>query len=332
MKRKKTIFMFMMFVLMAMPLMLGVSENYEYIDLVDGRTGMILSAAPTNNETPACTNLDDTTHMYPRLRAYTITLNSSDTDGYTDISTIDFSLLDSSDNSTIWTIRYTNSTDVFSETAGQAKIELVTGSSSSSRSGNFINLTIALKIEWGHGDYDDTNCRSTVDDGVTTTMDNYTSTNWDIETDLDISGLTIDPSEGAYGGTSTITGAVVYHGSALNPASADVDVWCAVPTGLTAQSDLTLSSGDFSIASVPSKTSTGINTYVITVVAEGDGATGTDLCHATHTISYTGLGRGGIITTITDSSDIVSFGLFLFQVLIVGVICVVVLYVIVRVM
>lgn len=334
MKRKKMWFVLMMFVLMAMPLMLNVSEDYKPVDIADGRSFAILAAAPTNNETPVCTNLDDTTYMYSKLREYIITVNASDTDGYTNISTIDFSLLDASDNSTIWTIRYTNSTNAFSETAGQTLIELVTGSSSASRSGDFINLTIALKIEWIHGDYENTNCRSTIDDGVTATMDNYTSTNWDIETDLDCSGLTISSAEGLFGETNTISGTVVYQGSAEFPASGDVDVWCAVPTGLTAQSDLVLVSGVFSMGAVPSLASAGINTYTVTVVVESDGATGTDLCHETHTVTYTGIPHGGDLPNDNDPPDGggIGFGLFFIQVLIVGAIGVVVLYVIVRVL
>ena len=331
MRKEKKILIFMALLFSVMLFVVPVSEDFDPV--VMPRDIKMLSAAPTNNETPGCTNLDDTTYMYPRLREYIITLNTSDTDGYTNISTIDFSLLDAADNTTIWTIRYTNSTNAFSETAGQTLIELVTGSSSSSRSGDFINLTIAVKIEWGHGDYVDTNCRSTIDDGVTATMDNYTATNWDVETDLDLSGLTISSSEGYYGETNTISGTVIYEGSALYPASGDVDVWCAVPTGLTTQSDLTLVSGVFSMGAVPSKTSTGINTYTIIVVVEGGGATGTDLCHATHTLTYIGTGRGDIITDGDVLIDnIVGFGIFLGQVILVGILCVGVIYVIVRVL
>lgn len=330
-KEKK---MFVVIALLFFAMLFVVPISYDYDPVIKPQDSGMLAAAPTNDETPDCTNLDDTTHMYPRLRAYLITLNTSDTDGYVDISTIDFSLLDASDNSTIWTVRYTNSTDTFSETAGATLIELVTASSSAVRSGDGIDLTIGVKIEWIHGDYENTNCRSTIDDGVTATMDNYTSTNWDIETDLDFSGLAISSSEGYYGETNTISGTVIYQGSALYPASGEVDVWCAVPTGLATQSDLTLASGVFSMGAVPSKTSTGINTYTIIVVAEGDGATGTDLCHATHTLTYTGTGKGGIATGGDDSpiDAIVGFGIFSAQVIVIVLLCVVVIYVLVKVL
>lgn len=332
MRRKKKILIFTALMFLVMLFVVPVSDDYDPV--VIPRDIRMLAAAPTNSETPECTNLDDTTFMYSKLREYLITVNVSDIDGYIDIATIDFSLLDPADNATIWTIRYTNSTDTFSETAGQTLIELVTGNSAAVRSGNNINLTIAVKIEWGHGDYVDTNCRSTVDDGVTATMDNYTATNWDVETDLDFSGLAISDSEGPYGQTNTISGTVIYQGSALYPASGDVDVWCAVPTGLTAQSDLTLSSGAFSMSAVPSKTSTGINTYTITAVAESGGASGTDLCHATHTLTFTGTGRGNLITDDggdTPIDDIVGFGAFLLLVIVCGAICVGVIYVVFKV-
>lgn len=328
MRGKKKILVFMAFLFMAM---LCVPVSYDYDPVIKPQATGMLAAAPTNTATPVCTNLDDTTHMYPR-REYLITLNTSDTDGYVNITTIDFSLLDSLDNSTIWTVRYTNSTDAFSETAGTTLIELVSGSSSAVRAGNVIDLTIGVKIEWAHGDYEDTNVRSTIDDGVTATMDNYTSTNWDIETDLDFSGLTISSTKGAFGATLTIGGTIVFQGSALYPASGDVDVWCAVPTGLTAQSDLTLSSGVFSIATVPSLDSAGVNTYTMTVVAESGGASGTDLCHTTHTIAYEGVPNlGGGIGTTDGPADVIGFGIFLFQMAVIVVIVVIVLYIIVRV-
>jgi hypothetical protein len=252
----------------------------------------IPNSVPVNNAAPVLTNPDDTDNMYARYVYYTITSSVSDGDGYTNISYVELTLYDDSRASPVWTLRYTVSGGVFSIELGSAFITL-SPLSYAIESGNDIDITWIIKIDWDHADMTDVDTYQYVRDAVIGVGDFYES-NWDIETRLDITGLTVDDGSGTadrgpLDGSINVSGTVIFLGSVDNyPLSNETDVWVSSSEyGITIGpwSDLTLASGQFSLIAYADD-AVGQDTFTVKVVVEAAGSGGSDLLQSTVQDTY----------------------------------------------
>ena len=250
------------------------------------------NVAPTNDAGPILTNPDDTDNMYARYRYYIITSSATDTNGYTDIDYVELSLYDDAQTAAVWTVRYTVAGDSFSIQLGSAYIDLH-ATSFATPSGNSITITWIIKIDWDHADLTDIDTRLYVDDGALTDDDYYES-NWDVETRLSVTGLSVDDGSGTadrgdLDGSFTISGTLIFYGSVDdNPLSNETDVWISASeygTDVGPWSDLTLTTGQFSLT-VYADDAVGQDTYTVKAVAEGTGAGGTDLLETSAQDTY----------------------------------------------
>jgi len=73
------------------------------------------SSIPVNEQTPTCSNLDDTDNLYSMYREYEITVNVSDADGFSDIDYLTLSLYDYSRRTLYWSLMFEEDTATFSE-------------------------------------------------------------------------------------------------------------------------------------------------------------------------------------------------------------------------
>ena len=236
------------------------------------------NAAPTNDADPVLTNPDDGSFMYARYKFYIITSNVSDADGYLDIQYVELTLYDNTATTPLWTVRYTVSGGVFLIVFGSEYIQL--GSSAATMSGNNLDITWAIKIDWDHDDILNAVPHQFVTDGVASDSD-FSSTTWDVETRLDYSSTPSLSDDRGNVGTSDLvsTGSVVYYGSTLSPLANETDVWVVHDVSGTWSGDLT--AGSFSITNIGSSASVRLNTYTFKIVVEGAGSGGTDLYYTT---------------------------------------------------
>jgi len=250
------------------------------------------NAAPVNDAAPILTNPDDITFMYARYNYYIITSNVSDADGYTDIEYVELTLYDDSRSSPIWTVRYTVASDTFTIELGSAYI-LLKASSFALGSANDLDITWYIKIDWDHSDLTNVDTRQYVVDGVIGVEDFYES-NWDVETRLEVTGLSIDDGSGTsdrgpLDGSINVSGTVVFLGSIDNyPLSNETDVWVSISEyGATTGpwSDFTLISGQFNLTAYADD-EVGPDTLTIKVVEEAAGSGGTDLLAAVTQSTY----------------------------------------------
>jgi len=250
------------------------------------------NVAPTNDAGPVLTNPDDTDNMYARFRYYIITSTVTDTNGYSDIDYVDLSFYDDAQTGAVWTVRYTVAGDSFSVQLGGAYIDLH-ATSYATPAGNSITITWFIKIDWDHIDLTDIDTRQYVDDGALTDDDYYES-NWDVETRLSVTGLSVDDGSGTadrgdLDGSFTLSGTLIFYGSIDdNPLSNETDVWVIASeygTNVGPWSDTTLTAGQFSLT-VYADDTVGLDTYTVRAVAEGAGAGGTDLLQSTTQDTY----------------------------------------------
>ncbi|OLS24478.1 MAG: hypothetical protein ThorAB25_23350, partial [Candidatus Thorarchaeota archaeon AB_25] len=234
--------------------------------------------APANDAEPLLTNPDDG-FMLARYNFYIITSNVSDANGVNDIQYVELTLYDSTATSPIWTVRYTVSGDIFSIELGSAYIELGV-SSFATLSGNDLDITWYIKIDWDHIDMTNMVPHQYVTDGALTDSD-FSFTTWDVETRLDYStSPSLSDDHGDVGTSDLIaTGGVTYFGSARIPLTNETDVWVIHDVSGTWSGDL--AAGSFSITNIGSSASVQLNTYTFKIVAEGDGFGGTDLYYTT---------------------------------------------------
>jgi len=283
----------------------AAAEDHAYMNVTYSEGGA--NAVPSNDGC-SLTNPDDTDNLYAEYREYVFTSNSSDADGFADIDYIELSLYS---GGATWTVRYDEDTDTFSEQAGSSYIVLG-GSSSASESGNDIDVTWYITIDWTHPDVTDYDLRLyTIDDEPESDTDDY-DLNYDVETRLDITtGPTLDDGSGTadrgdYDTVSgiSVSGTVDYYSSSLSPASDAVDVWviCADVAG-SPWSDTTLTDGAFSL-SVDSDDSVGLDTYSFKVVEEGAGSGGVDLCFSSESDTY--IADRMVITIIADEDNVLN--------------------------
>lgn len=261
-----------------------------------------------SNDGCTLTNPDDTDNLYAVYKDYLFTSNVSDADGFADIDYIEMS---SYSASAYWTVRYDEDTDTFSEQVGASYIVLG-GSSAASESGNTIDITWVIEIEWAHGDLANYDLRLyTVDDEPESDTDDY-DLNYDYETRVDITtGPTFNDGSGTadrgdYNSIDSITatGTIDYYGSSISPASAEVDIWasCSDIAG-SPWSDTTLTDGAFSLT-VDSDDVVGLDTYSFKVVQEGAGSGGSDLCQASESDVY--IADRMVITILADDNTVVN--------------------------
>ncbi|MHA2040817.1 MAG: hypothetical protein ACW975_03050 [Candidatus Thorarchaeota archaeon] len=253
--------------------------------------------APQNDLAPNATNIDDTDNLYARYRAYQITVNVSDQNGYDDIDYVELTLTSDDQVTEYWTVRYDEVTDIFSEQVDTSDyISLDVGSSLASKSGNDIDLTFNITVNWNHPDVSETDAKCYVIDSYAVNDLDYYENNWDIETRLDYSilpAVTSDDSGTANRGDPdevfNIGGTVIYYGSGDDsPASEEVDVWVLgteYGTNAGPWSDATLVSGQFDVVCYADD-QVGQDTYTIKVVVEGTGSGASDL-HYTSSITDT---------------------------------------------
>lgn len=282
MKKRKLSIVFLLSLLMVLAITPIFTPNSLDQNVTVTEREHIVSAAPAVDASATVTNPDDTDNLYAR-RAYTFTANVSDADN--DLDHVNMSLI--IDGGALqWTIKYVNSTDVFSEVEGAANIELVNANSYSNKTSTVVDLTIEVKMEWVHSDLDNVILQTIAWDSATATTDNSTAA-FDIITSVAVVNSTISDSRGNPSVSNlNITGTIVYCDSATNvkPASTDCDVWITSSAGNV--SDLTIVSGVFSSASVPASSTVGLNTYTISVVPEAAGVSGSDQTNSTYTKTY----------------------------------------------
>jgi len=238
----------------------------------------LANAPPINDQTPACTNLDDGDNLYARNKLYEFSTSITDNDGYSHIDYVELSSLNTGGTITRWTVRFDEDTNTFSEEYGSSIITLM--NSSFTKSGNDLDVTFKLYIEWEHPDSTDDRLSQYVRDGEGASDTDYYLVNYDYETRLDITGNTIDDgigtsNRGDVDSTATASGTVTYFGSSINPPSDEVDVWAsaALHSGNGPWSDTTLSSGNFAIT-IDADDVVGIDTYYYSVVFESAGSSG----------------------------------------------------------
>jgi len=249
---------------------------------------------PSNDQTPTCTNPDDTDNLYAKYKQYQITANVSDADGFEDLNYLEISLYSNDRITLYWTLRFDEDTATFSEqTDANNMIELDTGSSTNTSSGNTLNVTFHITIHWNHTDLTDTDIKQYVTDDNPQTDTDWSEVDYDFETRLDFSSFSLNDGSGTvdrgdYDTLDGITasGVVDYYGSSISPNSGDVDVWvsCSDVEG-GPWSDTTLTDGVFSVT-VDSDNVVGLDTYSFIVVEEGEGVGGSDLCDTSHSDTY----------------------------------------------
>ncbi|MHA2380247.1 MAG: hypothetical protein ACXADS_13320 [Candidatus Thorarchaeota archaeon] len=241
--------------------------------------------APVNDTAPVLTNPHDTDHLYAWIQYYIITSNVSDQDGYTDILYVELSLYDNARAGEVWKVRYTVIGQAFSVQVGSAYIDL-TGSTVD-ESGNDIDITWSIRIDWDHADLQDIDMKQYVTDDAPETDTDWYESNWEVETRLDIVDLTISEARGKTSRNDLeINGTVIYFESAsqLNPTTALVDVWADGPVSDKVDYDLT--TGYFIITGVESSATVNLDVYIMKIVPDGEGVGGTNLLHNGHTVTY----------------------------------------------
>ncbi|UCE11211.1 MAG: hypothetical protein JSW61_04550 [Candidatus Thorarchaeota archaeon] len=245
-----------------------------------------LSFNPVNDQAPVLQNPDDTDNMYAQLRDYQITAYVSVPDGYQAIEYIELSLYDNNRITEYWKVKYDENLNTFSEVGSSGNIALQTGSCSATRSGNDIDATFVLRIDWYHLASADVDVYQYVYDYNATSDADWYEVNWDIETRLDYSvipsvtsddGGTVD--RGDLDEVFHITGTTTYRGSTLNPPSNQIDAWVSAPqygSVLGPWSDTIIPSGAFDITCYADD-QVGLDWYTVKIVEEGAGFGGSDL-------------------------------------------------------
>lgn len=262
------------------------------VDLASGKSPLrdiVLPAAPSSTQPPQFENPHDSTFFYAKARNYGISVNVTDTEGYSDIDNVSLSLFDDSRTIEYWTVTYYENFDTFSKTDPSGYITLVTGLCRYWKSGDDLDILFAISVDWDHPDISNPDTRVYSFDNTNSTIDWY-ETSWDVETRLDYvvspsvtadDGGTVD--RGDLDETFHITGTVEYYGSAssVRPPSNQVDVWVSASqygTNVGPWNDLTLVAGAFDVTCYADD-QVGQDTYTVKVVAEGTGSGGTDLYH-----------------------------------------------------
>lgn len=236
---------------------------------------------PVNDTSPTISNADDGDHLFAKYRYYFITSYVSDADTYTDITYVELSIWDNARGTEYIRVRYTVSGSSFSVELGAAYITLQY--SSVVESGNDIDITWSIKVDWDFPDLADLDTEQYVIDSATDSDTDWYESNWEIETQLDYSVSPYLSDDRGNINTANLQsdGTVIFFGSSgFYPLSNETDVWVLHDVSGIWSGDIG-GAGAFTISSIGSSASVRLNTYTFKVVAQGDGSGGTDLYYST---------------------------------------------------
>ena len=220
---------------------------------------------------------DDSGVLYAHLREYIFTVNTSMDSGYADIDYVQLSLYTASPE---WNIKYDEDTNVFSENPASDVIELVTGSSSYTKTGIYLHVTFAVIIDWDHDDQTFTSVNSVVYDAWGSYDTNVNTVDAPkVETRLEDDSFTLNDGSGTAtrGNKDTLdgisaAGSISYLSSSLYPPIDEVDVYINCNDGTAVDNwqaiNYEASGGTFSI-DVDSDDIVGQDTYFLYAVVEG---------------------------------------------------------------
>ncbi len=241
---------------------------------------------PQNDQAPVLQNPDDTDNMYAMLRNYQITAYVSVPDGYAAIEYIDLWIYNDARTQNYTILRYNENTNSFSDIGGTGYVILQTGLCSAIRSGNDIDATFVIQIDWDHPDVSNVDVWQYVYDYNATSDADWYEVNWDIETRLNYTstpsitsddGGTVD--RGDLDEAFHMTGTIVYLGSTTSPISSGVDVWVSASqygVNVGPWIDATLTAGAFDVTCYADNL-VGMDTYTVKVVPDGAGSGASDL-------------------------------------------------------
>ena len=254
---------------------------------------------PVNDQAPTCYELDDTDNLYAKYKDYSIVVYVSDADGYDDIDYLDLYLYSNAHGTNYWIIRYDEDTNTFSEQTDTSDyITLNTGTSSAVRTGNDIDATFEVEINWNHPETLDIDLRVRVFDASAGEDDDYFENNWEMETRLDIydyGGGNLGPDDGVgtvdrgtIGGTFIYEATYRYYQSASDafPDDSEIDIWVSSTVSGGPWSALTWSGGAGDVFNIDADSTYGIDTYNYKIVIEGAGSGGADLMVSSKSDTY----------------------------------------------
>jgi len=254
----------------------------------------LYNRVPENSQQPTASNLDDSDNMYARLREYELTMYTSDSDGFSNLQLLRFSMYSNDRSTPFWTVQYNEDTGLFSEHDDPSDyVTLNAMASIAAKSSKSVNATFHLTISWNHPDVSDVDAKCYVVDASNENSTDWYEVNWDVETRLQAGTLDVDDKSGTANrgdidGLFYASGTVSYFGSSLNPASSEVDVWVnstEYGTSVGPWSDAALLMGQFNVTCFADNL-VGLDTYHIKVVEEGAGEGGTDLLQAPVQVTY----------------------------------------------
>jgi hypothetical protein len=245
--------------------------------------------APVNDQAPTLDNPSDTDNMYAKLKNYQITVYVSDTNGYADVEYLEIELWDNTRTTEYWCGRYNESANYFNEMydAG-SMVDLDSVSSSATKSGNDIDATFHILIDWDFTDSIDLDAMIyVVDTNAVSDIDWY-ELNWDVETRVDIDFIILSDSYGTgargdYDSLMSISLTMDYEGSDISIPNV-VDAWATAPeygtnAGPFFQGNV-IGSGAMIIL-VYADDATGLDTWTVRIVADGTDEAGATLDSAT---------------------------------------------------
>ncbi|MFW9889571.1 MAG: hypothetical protein ACFFER_15390, partial [Candidatus Thorarchaeota archaeon] len=251
--------------------------------------------APTIDQAPTATNLDDVSYLYARAKAYEVNVFASDPNGATDIAYLELTLFSDNRVTEYWSVRYYEGTSSFLEYRDPSDcITLDADSSKATSNGNNTQATFHLYINWNHPDITNVDVRCSASDDQSHTDTTYYETDWNVETRLEFSNgpVLIDgqgtADRGGVGEVISASGSIAYHGSVLSPLSSEIDVYVIssnVQTSPWYAQDYDESSGAFS-AVLSADDEVGQETYRFKVVEKGESANGADLSDRIYTRTY----------------------------------------------
>jgi hypothetical protein len=224
----------------------------------------------------------------------------TDPDGFSDLNYLEVSIYDDARGTEYWKIRYTQSTNTWSEQSDVGGSYYLDGSDGYSSSSNTHWVYVRWGICWNATNLSNIDMKVYVLDDIA-----LSDTEWieeagrdgsnphaqelDIETRIDFDTHTITdasgtPDRGGLSETITATYDLGYYGhTSIIPDPAEVDLWITSTIGnWEVDSDADWSG----TTSVTSDATVGLDTYTFKVVLEGAGSGATDESHTTHTDTY----------------------------------------------
>lgn len=248
------------------------------------------NSPPKNDQTPRCTNLDDGDNLYARHNLYEFTTSVLDYNGVSQIEYVELRSYDSTMTHLRWAVRFDEDNKTFTEEAGMSFIELV--GSDYVNTSNHLYITFRIYIEWEHPDSTDDCLQQYVEDSFGDSDEDTYFVDYDYETRLDISGLSLNDEEGVnnwgdINGEMTASGTLIYYGSSNIPTSSVFDVWASasLSSGAGPWIHDSLDLGYFTITMETDDTP-GIDIYSFDVVLNGTGPEGESYLHSVVQSTY----------------------------------------------